>query len=252
MSEENYAADLAEKTRQALSAEGVDAALQLVNDAAVQTKWCDLAGVTTTGSDGSLTTKGATEQLVVELDRAQYALREGPCVDAAYDDEDLLHTEDVGRDPRWPRWGPIAADAGISSIISVNLHDGIRSLGALNLYSRSGRSYSYDDLVQARLVAAHASIAMGHFRGTENLWRAVESRHRIGQAQGILMERFKLNPDGAFDVLKRIARELEIKLNRIAEHLVTTGELPRQPSDVAPLEARRIVGDEPLVDPIGG
>lgn len=236
MSEDRYAAELAEQTRQAVSARGVDSALQMVNESAVRTKWCDLAGVTRINQDGTLTTEGATDALVVELDRAQYALREGPCVDAAYDDEDLLVSEDIGRDLRWPRWGPVAGEAGIRSIISVKLHIGDRSLGALNLYSTSDRKYTYDDLVQARLVAAHASIALGHFSGTENLWKAVESRHLIGQAQGILMERFRLDADGAFNVLKRYAQELEVKLNRVADHLVRTGDLPKQATDVVAVE----------------
>ena len=51
-------------------------------------------------------------------------------------------------------------------------------LGVLNLYSADTRDYVYDDLDLARLIGAHASIALAHVRGEENLRRAIDSRCR--------------------------------------------------------------------------
>ena len=58
-----------------------------------------------------------------------------------------------------------------------------------------------------------------------HMLRAVESRTIVGQATGILMERYGLCPERAFDVLKRISSHSNTKLRLVAEHLVETGQL---------------------------
>jgi AmiR/NasT family two-component response regulator len=63
-------------------------------------------------------------------------------------------------------------------------------------------------------------------RSERDLWRAIDSRHLIGQAQGILMERLKLSPEKAFAVLRRHSQQSNIKLHEVAATLVRTGQLP--------------------------
>jgi AmiR/NasT family two-component response regulator len=48
----------------------------------------------------------------------------------------------------------------------------------------------------------------------------------IGEAKGILMERFWLTEEQAFDLLKRVASEQETKVRDIAAELVRTRQLP--------------------------
>ena len=64
------------------------------------------------------------------------------------------------------------------------------------------------------MVAAHASVALAKVRSERDLWRAIDSRHLIGQAQGMLMERFKLSPEKSFAVLRRYSQQHNIKLQR--------------------------------------
>jgi AmiR/NasT family two-component response regulator len=59
-----------------------------------------------------------------------------------------------------------------------------------------------------------------------NLEAALQSRPVIDQAKGILMERFKLTSDGAFQLLAHVSMRSNVKLRAVAEHLVTTGDLP--------------------------
>jgi hypothetical protein len=61
----------------------------------------------------------------------------------------------------------------------------------------------------------------------EQLEQAVASRDVIGQAKGILMERHKLTPDAAFDMLRQASQHLNIKLRDVATTLADTGELPK-------------------------
>jgi AmiR/NasT family two-component response regulator len=57
----------------------------------------------------------------------------------------------------------------------------------------------------------------------------VGRRTVIGQAQGILMERFTLEPDAAFSVLVRLSRHRNEKLHDVAEALVRTRQVPEDP-----------------------
>ncbi|MEE3067240.1 MAG: ANTAR domain-containing protein [Actinomycetota bacterium] len=54
----------------------------------------------------------------------------------------------------------------------------------------------------------------------EQLQRAVETRDIIGQAKGMLMERFNVDAAAAFDLLARLSQEANIRLVDIAHKLV--------------------------------
>ena len=62
----------------------------------------------------------------------------------------------------------------------------------------------------------------------DHLQRALESRSVIDQAKGILMERYKLTADSAFQTLARVSMQTNIKLRELAETLVRTGVFPLQ------------------------
>lgn len=88
------------------------------------------------------------------------------------------------------------------------------------------------------ILAAHASLAARALgervrleRLSEQLERALMSRDVIGQAKGILMERLKITPDAAFDMLKRSSQLLNIKLREVARTITETGEA--QPDKLA-------------------
>jgi ANTAR domain len=55
---------------------------------------------------------------------------------------------------------------------------------------------------------------------------ALDSRDVIGQAKGILMERYRLTPDGAFALLARASQDTNVKLREVAAELCRTGSLP--------------------------
>lgn len=170
-------------------------------------------------------TVGATHPQVVRADQLQYELREGPCVDAAVEIRSL-HSESLGDDPRWPRWGPAAAELGFHSIISAEVHGRGQRIGALNLYGRSPMAFTPDDVDMARMFAGHSAIALANARSEETLLQALDTRTLIGQAQGILMERFDLDADQAFSVLRRYSQESNRRICEIVKEIVATRQLP--------------------------
>ena len=89
----------------------------------------------------------------------------------------------------------------------------------------------YADLAEA--FAHHASLALGAVTERDNLNRAVAARHRVGLAQGILMTRRQLTADQAFALLKRESQNTHVKLRRIAQTVIQTGDLPVGPESEA-------------------
>jgi GAF domain-containing protein len=186
---------------------------------------CQFAGLTVFRAGGAFETVAPTHPMVAEADALQYEYGEGPCVQAAWE-EDTFLSNDLASDPRWSVWGPKAAVLGFGSLLAARLSIGGKTLGALNLYSTSVRDYSADDRATAVIFASHAAATIMSVRERENLKGAVEGRTIIGQAQGILMERFGLDADRAFSVLRRFSQTENIKLRQVAELVITTGSLP--------------------------
>jgi hypothetical protein len=80
----------------------------------------DAASITRRRS-GSFETVGSTDDAATRADALQYELGSGPCVDAV-EKESVFHSRDLANDPRWPRWGPAAADSvGVRSVLSIRL-----------------------------------------------------------------------------------------------------------------------------------
>lgn len=185
----------------------------------------DHAGVTLIRSRGRLATVGATDDLINKVDELQVELREGPCVKAALDAPENI-SADLAVEPRWPHWGPRVAALGLRSILSVPLRTRDRRLGALNVYGVDTDRFGDQDAETGHLFAAHAAAALSAAMAQADLRHAVETRTEIGQAQGILMERYKIDSDRAITILKRFSQDTNTKLRDVARKLIAKGELP--------------------------
>ena len=193
---------------------------------AVESTGTAYGGVTMLQAGGRrFVTLGATCERVEQADHLQYELREGPCVDAAVAMKSV-HSESLKTDERWPRWGPAASELGFQSVISAEIHGRGQRIGALNLYGLEETQFDLEDIDLARLFAAQAAGALANMRNEEGLIHALDTRTMIGQAQGILMERFDLDADHAFDVLRRYSQESNRRIHDIVVELVKTRELP--------------------------
>jgi hypothetical protein len=62
------------------------------------------------------------------------------------------------------------------------------------------------------------------------LSRAIDTRDTIGQAKGMLMERFAIDADAAFGLLTRLSQETNTRLERIARMLVESEQPPTGPA----------------------
>lgn len=216
--------------------EDTQATLEQITALATRTVGCDHASITLLHGRREVETAAASHEVVRKADGLQYDLGEGPCLQAIWS-HDTFVVEDMERDPRWPRWGPTAAELGLRSMLAVRLFTSGTTHGALNLYATEPRKFDADDVALAHVYATHASVALAAARHEDHLRRAIDARHLIGQAQGILMERFDIDADRAFAVLRRYSQDCNIKLRTIAEQVVSGRDLPAQVTEDAPQEA---------------
>lgn len=189
---------------------------------------CDHAGVTIITRDGEIQTQTASDEMHRQIEDLQHALREGPCFDALWT-TDTITSPDLATDSRWPRWAPRAVEElGTASMVCYQLFVTEESLGSLNLYSSRRHAFDDDAIDTGSHLAAHVAVALASSQESEHLQSALATRTTIGQAEGILMERFDLSADQAFATLRRVSQDSNVKLRDVATELVRTRRTPGQ------------------------
>ena len=180
-------------------------------------------------------TLASSDPVAEQADALQYALGEGPCLEIT-DTGGWLRSGGVESDSRWPVWGPRAAEMGVRSLLSVAVTDRDEPLGALNLYSEERSGFADRDVVDLALVyAVHATNALSSARRAATLQTAVSSRHVIGMAQGIAVERYGIDQHQSFELLRRLSSTTNVKLRDVAAQIVQTRSIPHErTSDGAP------------------
>jgi GAF domain-containing protein len=195
-------------------------------------------------------TVASTGRLALDLDETQYDRGQGPCLHAARTGE-LTEISDTRTDSRWRDYSPRAAEAGNLSSLSVPLavDKDEQVSGALNLYAREPDAFDEDSRSAAQAFGAYAAVATGNLYAyqsvrsmADNLQIALQSRAVIDQAKGILMERLRLTPDQAFQLLAQASMGANLKVRDVAEQLVHTGELPAPSAGRSPRPRRSTPG----------
>jgi hypothetical protein len=211
--------DLSRGLADALNAGRLDETLHALTRAAVDSlPGVEEASITVRHSDGSLESHALTADFLAELDEWQYREQEGPCYDGVVNNA-VTVCGDLVNDPRYPKYGPRAAEDGIRSQAGVRLFESGHSRGALNLYSRSVGALA-DVGFLAALFSQHARTALTYAREIDGLNQAITSRQMIGQAVGILMERYQLSDDRAFAFLARVSQDRNVKLREVASEII--------------------------------
>jgi hypothetical protein len=178
------------------------------------------ASISITGRDGQIQTLAPTDILAVHADQLQYELGEGPCL-AAVLDEPMVQVDDIRTDLRWPAYGPrVAKKLGIGSQLAFQFLAEPHARGGLNLYSSRPHAITAETRQIGVLFANLAAVALGWTRQTQSLTEALETRTMIGQAIGVLMERYRLDPDRAFGFMVRTSQTGNIKLREVAAGIV--------------------------------
>jgi hypothetical protein len=194
---------------------------ELTVGAADSIQGADHAGITVVDRKGVFHTFAATHPYAVQLDRIQQGRREGPCVAAAWEYRTML-IDDLDADARWPRFCRDAvAKTPIRSVLSFQLFTEPHAMGALNFYAERPHAFGERSVEAGLIYAAHTTVAWYMVQRDDQFRAAVGSRDIIGQAKGMLMERFHIDAAQAFELLKRLSQESNTPLVRVAEQVVS-------------------------------
>ncbi|MVA77762.1 ANTAR domain-containing protein [Auraticoccus sp. F435] len=171
-----------------------------------------------------------SSDLARHIDTLQEELGEGPCLDAAFQQE-TVRVPDLAAEDRWPRFAARANAAGAASMLTLQLYVEGDNLGALNLYSTRAHAFGDESEHVGLYVASHAAIAFADAQLVQDLRRGLANRDIIGQAKGILMERFGITAEQAFRLLVRVSQQDNRKLRDVAEELTRTRRTPGAPQE---------------------
>lgn len=211
-----------------LSQETVQTSLQLVATLAQETIPDSTgAGVTLVDESGARRSAAATTDQVLQADRVQYDLDEGPCL-TAWRDRVVVRVGDIATDGRFPRWARVAQDLGLRASLSAPLVAGDQSLGAMKVYSTEPGAFTDRSQHLLPMFAAQAAVLLANVQTYEHarqisdhLREALQSRDVISTAKGILMARDGLTDQDAFRMLVSVASRENRKLRLVAQDLVT-------------------------------
>lgn len=191
---------------------------RLVHVAKTTVPGADFAGVSL-ARRSSIETVASTGPVVDRLDRVQYELQEGPCLDAIRLGG-AVAAADLRIDGRWPRFAPYAVKNGVLSQLGIEIfHDG-STVGGLNLYAETPNAFDETTQHAATIFAVPAGLALKKTMTVTGLTTALQSRQLIGQAVGITMQRYRVDERTAFGYLVRISQHSNIKLRDVARRIV--------------------------------
>ena len=223
---------VAEAVRAAVTAQSLDAALHMMIRMTLQSGPWDTASISVLGPGGTMQPAACSDAIAADADRLQWQTGEGPCLDAVHPEphgpgpEQPVAAADLATEHRWPRWAPAATELGIRTVAALRLFTD-HTVGSLSLYAQHPKALDRNTMDNAQIVAALTSAVLAQVCNERDLWRAVHSRGVIGQAQGMLMQRYGLTAESAFAVLRRYSQQHNTKLVVLAEQIITTGELPK-------------------------
>jgi transcriptional regulator with GAF, ATPase, and Fis domain len=164
----------------------------------------------------------ATSALAPRIDAFQREFVEGPCLDAAVG-EVMVRCDDLSSDQRWARFGKSAAAAGVHSILSFQLYTNDSRRAAMNLFGLQRNAFTMEAEALAGMLATHAATALIVHDRELQFQSALVSRDLIGQAKGMIMERFGVDPVRAFELLVQGSQNSNTRVAKVAAEVVARG-----------------------------
>ncbi len=201
--------------------------LTLLADRCVEVLDVGAAGLMLVAPDGGLRVMASSSAAMRVLELFELQSDEGPCLDCYGSGEAVLNESLTTVGGRWPRFAPVAFEAGFRSAHALPMRLRGSVMGALNLFSADERGLSADALVAGQALAAVATIAILQQRVlsearlvNDQLNNALTSRVVIEQAKGVLAERTGLSMESSFDAMRQHARNHNLRLADVARKVI--------------------------------
>jgi GAF domain-containing protein len=219
---------------------GVAATTDRVAEMAAKLIGCGWAAVGRLGSHGAVVFDSSGDSPVLtRIESITSATGDGVAWEALRRRDSVL-VHDLATERRWPSFtARVLAETPVRSALAYFLRLDEIDLGVLALYAAEPRFFTEQTAEVAAIFADHAAIAVSHALDQDkvtNLEEALRSNREIGVALGVLMTRYTMTQQQAFDLLRTVSQRTHRKLRDVAGDVAFTGALPEVP-------ARRLVDD---------
>jgi GAF domain-containing protein len=205
---------------------GVQVILQRVVDAAHRLFDLNGAGLMFVDDSQALRYVAASDEPGRILEVAQEEHGVGPCVDALVH-EVVVTTNDLAHDARYQAIAPVVVRAGVRSVIGMPVRLGGTTIGSLNVYCSEPTEWDDSDIAALGALSEVVEAIIGtailtHRQGNvvEQLEFALQNRVAIERAVGVIMNRDRVGPVAAFNVLRHDARSQRRKVAEVANELL--------------------------------
>ncbi|WP_319432551.1 GAF and ANTAR domain-containing protein [Mycobacterium sp. RTGN5] len=203
-----------------------DAATRIaeIAERAAELPGADYANVTVTSGDRDIHIPAATHPWAERIDAIQRRHREGPCLSSAWQQQ-TIHVHDLASETRWPKFRAEALESTpVRSIMGFQLFVDGKSLGALNVFAELPNAFDEGTRRLGSLFAAHVALVWDAARRDSQFQAALASRDIIGQAKGMIMERYTMDAGQAFDMLRQLSHDANVALAEVAAKIVDAAQ----------------------------
>jgi transcriptional regulator with GAF, ATPase, and Fis domain len=199
----------------------VDATLQDLTAVAVHSiPAAQHGGVTVATRSGDVRSASSVGKYPKMLDDIQRRHGDGPCLTAAWENH-TVRIDDLGTETRWPNYCRDAvAETPVRSVMSFQLFADNQTMGALNFYAELPGAFDPDAVELGFVLATHVALGWNLVRRDQQFRSALSTRDVIGQAKGLIMERFGIDAVQSFDLLRRLSQQGNTPLVEVARELI--------------------------------
>jgi len=201
--------------------------LTTLSDRCLEVLDVSAAGIMLVAPEGDLRVMTSSSEVMRVVELFELQSQEGPCLDCYRTGRPVVNQDLSVVNSRWPRFAPVALEAGYRAADAIPLRLRSNIIGALNLFRSEPGSLTEDDVVVAQALADVATIAILQHRASEQaqvvndqLNQALNSRIIIEQAKGMIAEQGGLDMQEAFSRLRRHARSSNLRLVDVATEVV--------------------------------
>jgi GAF domain-containing protein len=203
--------------------------LHLLTDRSTTLLAASAAGVVLADPRGQLRVAAASSDAAGLVELVQIQNDQGPCLDCFRTGQPVTAADLTSSGQPWPRFAAAATAAGFRAVEALPMRLRDQVIGALNLFATGPDAFDPADLRVGQALADVATIGLLQERSlrrsetaAEQLQAALTSRVVIEQAKGKLAERYGLDIDQAFRVLREHARNTNQRLTDLASNFVNS------------------------------
>ncbi|QYG95456.1 GAF and ANTAR domain-containing protein [Iamia sp. SCSIO 61187] len=201
--------------------------LTILTDRCIELLGVSASGIVLRDPTGALRVMLSSSDAMHLLELFELQAAEGPCLECVHDGRSLVNVVLAAAGDRWPRFAPLASEAGFRTVHAFPMRLRGEVIGALNLFSVDDGVLSDADARMAQALTDVATISILQHRIASEaqtlnaqLNHALQSRIRIEQVKGMVAEQGGLAMDRAFDLLRDHARSHNRRLVEVAEAVI--------------------------------